>query len=294
MASSSVAAPNRPNFRITSPLLHDKFYISPDAVWPSLTFQTDAEVSAQAEITWNWLIEWGCFSSRGQAQTSSPCWEAHPVITNLGGLLTVEATQSGDSGGSCSVQVHILGTQPQPRDVERYVAAQKDCTGFEKILMHETRMKHFDASGFPVKSFDGGYGMAQLTNPVPKYDLVWNWKLNVDAALKLFSQKRAEAIAYLSRKGNHTERQLLYETVSRWNGGSYHLWDAQHGWIRKPAILCDSQTGNIGWNMTELQNIGKTEEELHHRDSGCYSRPPRPGDPWGYFGVCYADSVLGV
>lgn len=294
MASSSVAAPNRPNFRITSPLLHDKFYISPDAVWPSVSFQTDADSHAASEFVWSWAIEWAHFSQRGEVRTSSGCWDAQPVITNLGGLLTVAATRIGDPGGSCSVQVHILGTQPQPSDVERHLAAQKDSSGFEKILMHESRMKHFDSAGYPSKSFDGGYGMAQLTNPAPEYQQVWNWKLNVAAALDLFARKRADALTYLSRKGSYTDRQLMYEAVSRWNGGSYHIWDAQRGWIRKPTIMCDSQTGNIGWNMTEPANIGKSEHELHHRDSASYSRAPRPGDAWGYFGVCYADSVLGV
>jgi hypothetical protein len=52
------------------------------------------------------------------------------------------------------------------------------------------------------------------------------------------------------------------------------------------------QTGNIGWDMTRAANVGKTEVELHKRDSGSYSRPPGAGANWRHYGVCYADHVL--
>ena len=292
MASSSVAAPNCPNLTITSPLLHAKFYISEDAVWPSVVFQTDATLQPGEQITWEWSISWSSFCSQGVVKTNDSCWDAQAVITNLGGVLTVVASVEG--GPTASTSVQILGTQPEPCDVTAYLTSRQDSLGFDKILTHETGMRHFDSTGNPVHSLDRGYGMAQLTNPAPKYGQVWNWKLNVDGGLSLFAQKRAAALAYLSRKGSFTGNQLVHETVSRWNGGSYHIWDSRRGWIRKPTILCDSQTGNIGWNMTDAANQGKTEEQLHQRDCGFYSRLPREDDAWGYFGVCYADSVLGV
>ena len=292
MASSSVAAPNPPNLSITSPLLHAKFYISKDAAWPSVVFQTDAVLGSGEQMAWEWSIQWGHFGCQGVVKTNTAWWDAQTAVTNCGGVLTVVARRGANLADSTTVQV--LGTQPDCSDVSAYLASQPNSAGFDKILAHESDMKHFDTNGNPRQSFDNGFGMAQLTNPVPSYGQVWNWKLNVAGGLSLFTQKRAEATAYLSRKGKFTDDQLVHETVSRWNGGSYHVWDSQRGWLRKPTILCDSKTGNIGWDMTDDANKGKTEAELHQRDAACYSRAPREDDGWGYFGVCYADSVLGV
>ena len=147
----------------------------------------------------------------------------------------------------------------------------------------------------PVKSFDNGYGMCQLTTPPPTADQVWNWKLNVNGGLALVSGKRGDAIKYLSQSGRtYTDDQLNHEAVCRWNGGSYHVWDDKSkAWARPSNILCDSATGNIGWNMDDAENKGKTEAELHKRDSGTYSKPPQSGAHWKYSGVCYADAILG-
>jgi len=81
--------------------------------------------------------------------------------------------------------------------------------------------------------------------------------------------------------------------VSRWNGGAYHVWsNAQNAWVRNPTVLCDSKTGNIGWDMTKPDNSGKSEAALHQRDAGKYRHAPGASDSWGYFGVCYADRLL--
>lgn len=292
MASSSVAAPNRPNLTITSPLLNAKFYITKDAVWPSVIFHTDAVLDPGEQLHWEWSVQWRHFSAGGAVQTNAPFWDAQTAIADYGGSLTVIARRGIVSTASTSVQ--ILGTQPDSCDVIAYLNTHPGSSGFDKILAHESCMKHFDGTGNPEHSFDNGYGMAQLTEPPPTYQQVWNWKHNVNGALSLYAEKRAAAIAYLSRHGSYTERQLVHETVSRWNGGSYHLWDSKLGWIRKPTILCDSKTGNIGWDITREANKGKSEAVLHARDAACYGHAPRSSDAWNYFGVCYADAVLGV
>ena len=104
---------------------------------------------------------------------------------------------------------------------------------FGEIIEHETKFKHFDKGNQPVKSHDGGFGLCQLTNPAPSFEQIWNWKLNIDGGLKLFGEKRSAAIAHLSHGGRkYTSDQLKYETVSRWNGGGYHEWDAKAGaWV---------------------------------------------------------------
>ena len=45
--------------------------------------------------------------------------------------------------------------------------------------------------------------------------------------------------------------------------------------------------------MTDDGNKGKTEDELHKRDSGSYAGGPDGTSKWKYSGVCYADSILG-
>jgi len=136
--------------------------------------------------------------------------------------------------------------------------------------------------------------MCQLTTPAPKFEEVWNWKMNIDAGVKLFNDKRTAAVAYLSKHGTYTAEQLKYETVCRWNGGAYHHWDEKKGqWVRPANILCDAKTGNIGWDMDNPANKGKTEAQLHARDSEEYSKPPGSSANWRYSGVCYADAILG-
>lgn len=82
-------------------------------------------------------------------------------------------------------------------------------------------------------------------------------------------------------------------TLQNRDGGSYHEWDSGAGaWVRKTSVLCDSATGNIGWNMTDTRNAGKTEAQLRARDKSSYSAGRKSGAAWRYLGVCYADRVL--
>lgn len=91
----------------------------------------------------------------------------------------------------------------------------------------------------------------------------------------------------------YTADQLKYEAVCRWNGGSHHEWDAKAvAWVRKASILCDTKTGNIGWDMTDAENKDKTEAALRKRDSDSYKKPPTATAHWKYSGVCYADRIL--
>ena len=274
--------------KFTKPNANDVFTITSGPAWPSISFETDAS----GPHSWNWTMQWGTFRQSGVAQTQSNTWDAQTAVTNFGGTLTVRATAGKDS---VSITVKIKGTNPAATDVNTYLATKPGSGGFDKLLEHESKFKHFNAQGEPIKSFDNGYGMCQLTSPVPTFDQVWNWKLNVDGGLALFATKRAAAIQYLSQSNRtYTDDQLKYEAVCRWNGGSYHTWDSKSSkWVRNPDMLCDSATGNIGWDMTDSENSGKTEADLHKRDSSSYSSPPGSGAHWKYSGVCYADAILG-
>ncbi|MBV9782431.1 MAG: hypothetical protein JO264_01290 [Acidisphaera sp.] len=275
--------------KIVAPAANAVFQIATAPSWPAIPFRTDGS-GAHA---WQWRISWGNFSRSGNATTTGNQWDAGPVVTNLGGALTVTAKAS--AGVSAPLTVRISGANPSAQEVTNHLNTRPNSNGFDAILQHETQKRHFGNNGEPIKSFDNGFGMAQLTNPVPSYEQVWNWKSNVEGGLSLFAQKVAAARAYLTQSGrSFTDSQLQYEAVSRWNGGSYHAWDDKaQAWVRNPNVLCDTATGNIGWEMTDPANQGKTEAQLHARDGASYHGSPSAGTHWRYFGVCYADRVLG-
>lgn len=274
--------------KVVGPKPNSQVYIHKDATWPSILIQTDGT----GAHTWTWKITWSSFSKSGTAKSAGNQWDAQHAVKNFGGTLTVTAHAPG---GIASITVRIKGQNPTREQVTDYLSTCKNTAGFDKILEHESHFRHFDNNGEPVVSFDGGYGMCQLTNPRPSYEQVWNWKKNIDGGLTLFGHKRTEAIGYLGQsKRTYTDEQLKYEAVCRWNGGSYHTWDSKQGaWVRNPNIVCDPSTGNIGWDMTDPNNAGKTEQQLHDRDRGAFARPPGRTAHWDYFGVCYADAILG-
>jgi hypothetical protein len=281
--------------KFIDPLPNAVFTIASSAEWPSIVFQTDGT----GPHIWNWNLKWRAFQLSGTVNTASNQWDARSVVTNYGGMLTVSTefgdSQAGNAVAPVEIAVNIKGTNPSAAEVIQFLASQPDGAGFEEILMQESKYRQFGANGEPIVSFDDGCGMCQLTNPEPGFGEMWNWKFNVQAGLLLFSKKRAGAINYLSQnKRSYTDEQLKYEAVCRWNGGSYHEWDEKAGkWIRHANILCDSATGNIGWDMNDAANTGKTEAQLHKRDSPSYAKPPGPRAHWKYSGVCYADKVLG-
>lgn len=274
--------------KFCKPKSNDNFTITATPSWPSIIFETDGT----GAHTWEWKLAWGTFSKSGKVTTPSNSWDAQAVATNLGGTLTVKA-QAGKE--SATVSVRIKGTNPSGQQVNQYLATCANGAGFDKIIEHESKYKHVNTNGDPIKSFDNGYGMCQLTTPTPTFEQAWNWRLNIDGGLVLFGQKRTSAIAYLMQsQRTYTADQLKYEAVCRWNGGAYHVWNTTAGaWQRPENILCDTATGNIGWDLTDSENKDKTEATLHARDSGSYSAPPAAGSHWKYMGVCYADRILG-
>jgi hypothetical protein len=274
--------------KFVKPKANDTFTITSAPSWPSIVFETDGS----GAHTWTWTITWHTFKKTGKANTLGNSWDAQSVVNNLGGTLTVRADTNKFHA---TTTVKIVGTNPSAADVKTYLKTKSSVEGFDKIIAQESRFLHFNKHNEPIKSFDNGYGMCQLTKPVPTFEQVWNWKLNIDGGVALFASKRLDAISYLSHgHKTYTTDQLTSETVGRWNGGSYHEWDAKGGkWVRHATILCDSRTGNIGWNMDDSENKGKTEDQLHKRDSASYAKHTNTAH-WNYYGVCYADHLLGT
>lgn len=272
--------------RITSPATNAVFPIGSDTTPPRITFTTDAT----GLHNWDWSIVWRTWRRSGQVRTEGNTLVLDTILANLGGTLTVRV-RAGVA--QAHIVVKVTGTNPSATELSTYLSSRPGSGGFDAIIEHETHGRQFDRHGDPVRSFDGGYGMCQLTTPAPSLEQCWNWKLNVDGGLALFAQKRNAAIAYLSQSNRtYTDSQLQHEAVARWNGGGYHRFVGS-AWVRNPDILCDPATGNIGWDMTDPDNAGQTLEQLRTRDSASYRGGRHAGDHWRYSGVCYADALLG-
>ena len=272
--------------RITSPAPNTGFAIASDTTPPRITVTTDAA----GPHSWNWVITWRTWRRSGQVLTPGNVLVLDTALANLGGALTVTA-RAGLA--QASVALKVTGTNPSATELSTYLDSRPGSGGFGAIIEHETHGNQFTREGEPVRSFDGGYGMCQLTTPIPTLEQCWNWKRNVDAGLVLFAEKRRAAIAYLSQSNrSYTDDQLRHEAVARWNGGAYHRF-VGNAWVRNPDILCDPQTGNIGWDMTDPDNAGQTLAQLHARDAAAFRGGRHAGDNWRYSGVCYADALLG-
>ncbi|GBE54830.1 MAG TPA: hypothetical protein ENG83_02095 [Nitrospirae bacterium] len=77
---------------------------------------------------------------------------------------------------------------------------------FRVIAYIEARHRHFYPSiyGEPNGAIyprenelgDGGFGVMQLTDPIPTYEQIWNYKLNIDAGVELIRSKLEQARGY--------------------------------------------------------------------------------------------------
>lgn len=285
-----------------------KFYLDEDAKFPSIEFSFQSDCAGP--FKWTWEMKWDAhvsglrekargkkvasFKDKGSFSSSDKRWDASAINKPIGGKLTVTVEFQGEK---LRRTVQVLGTQPSTDKIKAYLK-EKSATAFEKLIAQESKFKHFIAlDREPVVAGDKGYGLAQLTTPPPTYSQVWCWKENLDGGIKLMDGKKKEAKNMLDQHGasSYTEEMLDLETLSRWNGGSYHEWNAiTKKWQRKDEIKCDTQTGNIGWDMTVAANKGKTEKELRERDVDEYPKM-KAGQtaehPWIYTGVCYADHL---
>ncbi len=270
--------------RLTAPGAGGVVVIAADGVPPPLPFASDAP----GPHRWDWRLTWRDQASHGSASTPDGRWDARAAIGSGGGSLAVTATAGG---ASAQAVVQFRGTNPGPAQVATHIAGKAGADGFDRIVAQESRYRQFAADGAPVVSFDGGVGLCQLTHPPATAAQAWDWRANLDAGLALFAAKRALAERHLGQGGRRfTHEQATREAVCLWNGGFYHIWDGTH-WVRPADIVCDTHAGNIGWDMTDPANHGHSAATLHARDVASYATGH--GAHWRYFGVCYADHVLG-
>ncbi|CAB3768741.1 hypothetical protein GQ57_34540 [Burkholderia sp. MSh2] len=290
------------------PKTGDKFYIDETTRFPSVTFEI--ETNDPPPYQWKWSIVWDAqvsslresakrgkkvrsFSETGSFTSNDTTWDAKLNDKIIGGKLSVEV-----KAGTTDFRrtVFILGKNPAKDDVLNYLKAIPNTAGFDLILEQESRFKNFiNADNEPVVAGDRGYGITQMTNPAPSYEQVWNWKENIKAGVALWQLKQKAAIASFDGVP-YTEEQLRRETFTRWNGGSYYKANTKTQTLERRDIQCDTQTGNIGWDMKDPTNIGKTEAELHDRDKDEYKKMKGgqgKDHRWMYSGICYVDHIFG-
>lgn len=291
-----------------SPELGAVCRIDSSAVMPVVRFEI--ETVEPPPYVWRWRIAWDAkvsglretakrgallktYATKGEFSSDRKHWDVD-LGGVFGGRLRVEVT-----AGTMLFKryIDVRGINPSANEIEAVVKSIPDVDGLTSLLKQESHGKHFiEADGEPIVAFDNGYGITQMTNPAPSYEQVWSWKENVRAGARLYQEKQKLAKAYLSQSGrSYSAEQLRLETWSRWNGGAYHIWSEQKkAWIRNDSILCDSETGNIGWDATLEGNKGKSETDLHARDKGSYANPKKDkkdDNQWKYTGICYADHV---
>lgn len=118
------------------------------------------------------------------------------------------------------------------------------------IACRETQRKHFcdpipclgveKIKGYPILSFDGGYGMFQLTDPSPNYHEIWSWKENLIATIRAMYTHVLDAASIANTSPNINLQEQIYfrELISRHNASNISYFEQDRS--RDP-ILCREQ-----------------------------------------------------
>lgn len=286
-----------------SPPSCEKFYIDEDAKFPDISFEIKTD--DPGPFQWEWEIKWtpeACNQAEGKkrfkAKSSTAFSKKNSFVSEekkwkcelgavIGGELQVKVKTEKTTFVRKST---ILGKNPTKEKINAELDSntnKEDCALIKKIFKQESRYRHFYSDNEPLTSFDNGYGLGQLTNPVPTYEQIWNWKEHVKEMFdKRISSARKTAKNYLDKHPGYSQDQLDLETLAAYNGipkgQRYHTWnEKEKKWEVNSNVTCDPDQSNKGWLMTETQNKGKTLDELK-KDS---KTSPI------YTGRCYAEHI---
>lgn len=279
------------------------FYIDDHAEFPEIVFEIKTD--EDGPYVWEWLISWtpeACpqaegkkrfkaknstvFSKNGSFNSDNKKWKCELGAVIGGDLIvkvkTVETTFVR--------KVTILGKNPSKEKVQTEIDSWKtkeDNELAKKIFTQESRYRHFYSDNQPLTSFDNGYGLGQLTNPVPTYEQIWNWKAHTAEILKnRLPSHRKRAKKYLDEHGGYTSEMLDMETLACYNGwsGGQHYWNwdgTTKKWEINNNVICDPNQSNKGWIISQSENKDKSLEELK-KD---------PKAKLVYTGRCYAEHI---
>jgi hypothetical protein len=278
------------------------FYIDEDAKFPDIVFEIKTE--EPGPYHWEWTISWmpeACPQAEGKkrfkakhstAYTKKSSFDSDEKKwqSNLGAVIGGDLIVKVKVGSTTFVRkVSVLGKNPTKEKILAELDAGKtkeDNELVKKIFTQESRYRQFYSDNQPLTSFDNGYGLGQLTNPVPNYEQVWNWKEHVNEILnKQMPWHRKRARKYLDEYKNYTQDMLDLETLASYNGWSHeqHYWNwnsSTKKWEVNSDVVCDPDQSNKGWQKTS-ESKDKSLEDFK-KDSK--TKPI-------YTGRCYAEHI---
>lgn len=115
-----------------------------------------------------------------------------------------------------SLNFRIRGSQPSNSDVISEISQiQQDIWFAPYVAKHESNFVQFNEDGTPMKSFDNGYGIYQLTNPTPTCDQIWNWKSNILEGVSRLRSALYQANTWMSKQRFQAKSETgSYQTVT--------------------------------------------------------------------------------
>jgi len=184
-----------------------------------------------------------CTLTVGQQSVVGGRWA--PTFNSINGgdaVITVRARVQ-DAVLQSTVNVRIRGTNPAAARITAALGGAG--TAADRIGCHESGRRQFDGTGMPLLGPGGDVGVMQLCNPAASCTQRWDWTANVAAGAALIAQKETAARRHLNQhivQSHYLNNQnfgdadvLLRETIQRYNGGAFWVWDVQHGhWRAAP------------------------------------------------------------
>ncbi|CAF1485493.1 unnamed protein product [Adineta steineri] len=171
--------------------------VSTDSVRWTITFHYRAAIANPVSFP-DWTI----------SVTSSPSFPADITLSLLTKVIGGEVTavwKEDITGQSGQLEFKILGKNPSKAAVFAYIDSLSSLWYTKMIAIQESKnnqVVQFGTDGYPVASYDNGYGIFQLTGcpTTPTIDQVWNWKTNVLGGVSCIANKGLDAVRLLNKQ----------------------------------------------------------------------------------------------
>jgi hypothetical protein len=139
----------------------------------------------------------------GQVQVGQPWSIRKAMDTDIrGGVAVLSYTIPGVKNSSGSIGFSILAISPDIQQIKDYIKGINAPWYALGIAERESAFNQFNTAGFPLESFDGGFGIYQLTSKgYVTAQIKWSWKANCDTAIfKVMVDKASAAAQSLAKQ----------------------------------------------------------------------------------------------
>lgn len=219
-------------------------HITHEPLMPTVTCQAQLQNYNGGQVTYNWIYSTGDTLLRktligtlltplytgieitGETISTGSTISQWTVPFNgkfTGGktILIVNATTSENITFSDTVYINsIIGDNPSASEVKGGLSLEQ-----QVLVYMESRPKwkqfndntrdSYNVHGNPIYGPPNGFGLMQIDTPPPTESELWNWKENLNAGIKLFSEKAAMAAGYANRV--RLGRTWTKDTKLRWH-----------------------------------------------------------------------------